>query len=424
MRAIEEAARIGEDKWTAQHQNNLTNELNNIDKLQLFLDRKDANWLMRCFVESFQTNTSITSLTLYGYGYNLECSAAFAAALAENQTLKQLSFTGLTIGSDDINPLATALQENRHITELTFFEVTISPENLQQIMEALGQNTALKKLKVNATPIMQPTAISDLGLATMLASNKTLTYLSLDSMRIGNQGLYNIASALQQNHSLHRIQLGSSPEFYCTTNVAFHVQNTLAKPLIRLGIFSPQRLNMANGDRTIQSIRESTARNRARLIFMRPALAIADRRNEQSHSPFSSLPIDLITMIFAHVSPKYYTQAHLQQLDASVQKVLQSRQVSSQSGEPAEKHSNITALFKLLGVLSAITTCTTIAASYALTGSTAILAPYALLAAAATLLFLGLVYCTKVQPKPASATLDDTLEASRTGHFHSLAFTG
>ncbi|XP_068670273.1 nucleotide-binding oligomerization domain-containing protein 2-like isoform X4 [Montipora foliosa] len=158
-------------------------------------------------IETMKTNSTVTSLILYGCNIDDASAAALAELLRENSTLTRLQLSDNPIGDVGADALAKGLKENSTLTELYLSNNAIGDVGADALAKGLKENSTLTSLNLSHN------AIGDVGadaLAKGLKENSTLTRLDLSYNVIGDVGADALAKGLKENSTLTSLGLSNN----------------------------------------------------------------------------------------------------------------------------------------------------------------------------------------------------------------------
>ena len=172
-----------------------------IDLNKRFLEKLDLVTLYN----ALQHNTHNIEELLFRS--DMEIKDDFLFALAENKTLKLLSFKECEIQNIEI--LIDTLKENKKIKSLNFSKSNLTNEHIIEIANILEKNVTIQELNLsgNMLEVEQVTNESIVELANILKSNKNLLKLDISHMSYDDEGAIAIAEALKVNTTLKEINL-------------------------------------------------------------------------------------------------------------------------------------------------------------------------------------------------------------------------
>ena len=184
---------------------------------------------------ALQTNTTrLRTLNVSVCSISDEGVESLAIALAVNRSLQELDISRNQIGDNGIAHIATALQTNTTtMTTLNISNCSISDEGAESLARALAVNRSIQELDIRSNEIgdngiahiatalqtntttmttlnISNCSISDVG-AESLASfvNISLQYLNICNNEIGDNGIANIATALQTNTTMRTLNISN-----------------------------------------------------------------------------------------------------------------------------------------------------------------------------------------------------------------------
>ena len=157
-----------------------------------------------------------TELTLAGRGVDDEGATKLAVALRTDRSrnvvtrLTKLELWNNRIGVAGAKALAAALADNDVLRELHMNGNHLGDDGVIAIAKALGKNKALRRLGLAMNRVGIPGAN---GISEALGKNTGLTYLELGKNNIGDAGCSAIAPALTGNTALTTMWLGGNSEW-------------------------------------------------------------------------------------------------------------------------------------------------------------------------------------------------------------------
>ncbi|KAG9061040.1 hypothetical protein KI688_007669 [Linnemannia hyalina] len=154
--------------------------------------------------KALKTNSTLTTLDLFGNSIGRDGAQALSEALKTNSTLTTLDLKNSRIGSDGAQALFEALKTNTTLTTLNLTDNTIVNSGAQALFEALKTNSTLTTLNLTDNWI-GPNGAQVLSEA--LKTNSALTTLDLSYNSIGSDGAQALSEALKINSTLTTLDL-------------------------------------------------------------------------------------------------------------------------------------------------------------------------------------------------------------------------
>ena len=132
--------------------------------------------------------------------------------LSHNNSLRKLSISESHFSLRNTQHLSSLLREHSKcaLTSLRLRDCHISSEGAVELATALCKNTTLRELNLSGNAIGEPVE-GVTAIATMLAENKSLTWLELEDCHISGQGAGELAAALCKNSTLQDLDLNFNP---------------------------------------------------------------------------------------------------------------------------------------------------------------------------------------------------------------------
>ncbi|KAG0374146.1 hypothetical protein BGX24_010795, partial [Mortierella sp. AD032] len=157
--------------------------------------------------EAVKTNSTLTTLDLYGNSIRAHGAVALSKALTTNSTLATLNLNSNAIGDNGAVALSEALKINSTLTTLHLKFNSIGEKGAVALSEALKSNSTLTTLDLHFNFIGKNGAAA---LSEAFKTNSCLTTLDLSGIKIENHGAVALSVALKTNSTLATLKLSNN----------------------------------------------------------------------------------------------------------------------------------------------------------------------------------------------------------------------
>ena len=149
---------------------------------------------------------TLTSLELRHCHISSEGAVELATALCKNTTLRELDLSGNSIGEhvEGVTAVATMLAENKSLTWLGLRGCHISGQGAGELAAALCKNSTLQALYLDHNPIGVEGASS---MSDMLQHNTSLVQLDMSDDSVGEEGVRQLMNNVKYNQTLELLWL-------------------------------------------------------------------------------------------------------------------------------------------------------------------------------------------------------------------------
>ena len=151
-------------------------------------------------------NKSIVRVNLSRTGWHDQSCDALDLMIGRNKHIQELDLDQLDVSGEDVlASISSALAHNSELKRLSFRENDIGEFAVRILSKALVIHPSLQHLDLSNCRFAGSTGV--LSLAEGLGKNRSLTTISLEACKLGDEGTVSIARAIQLNRTLQSIDL-------------------------------------------------------------------------------------------------------------------------------------------------------------------------------------------------------------------------